>query len=218
MKSGARSSSTSRRTYDSSRRQAAAAERQRRVLEAATELFLTQGYGATSIDQIAQAADVSSQSVYATFESKAGILERCANLARTGDPEGTSRNLPEATALLTETDMKVRCQAVARLMRHLYEGSAALIAIVERASAVDPGLADLHDRYRKQRRQSVEALSANVPASVYRKGLSRKDAYDSQTFLVAAHTYTELVEGMGWSPAKYEAWLADALYQTIFAD
>ena len=38
------------------------------------------------------------------------------------------------------------------------------------------------------------------------------------TFLAAAHTYTELVDGMGWTPARYESWLADALYQLLFAD
>ena len=37
------------------------------------------------------------------------------------------------------------------------------------------------------------------------------------TFLAATHTYTELVDGMGWSPDRYEAWLADALYQVMFA-
>ena len=218
MKSTTPSSSTSsRRRYDSSRRQAQAEARQLRVLEAATELFLTQGYGATSIDQIAKAADVSPQSVYATFESKAGILERAMHLARTGDPSGHGRNLPEGVALRDETDPRARCEATAKLLRHMYDGSAALVAIVERASAVDPQLADLHKRLRAQRRESVEQLSAKVPAKAYRKGLTRQAAYDAMTFLAAAHTYTELVDGMGWTPDRYEAWLADALYQVTFA-
>ena len=218
MKSSDRSSSTSsRRTYDSSRRQAAAEERQRRVLEAATELFLTQGYGTTSIDQIAKAADVSPQSVYATFESKAGILERAMHLARVGDPAGHGRDLPEAADLMQTDDLQERCRATAALLRRMYEGSAAaLIAIVERASAVDPQLADLHDRLREQRRASVQQMSANVPANAFRR--PRKELYDAMTFLSAAHTYTELVDGMGWTPARYEAWLADALYQLQFAE
>jgi hypothetical protein len=38
------------------------------------------------------------------------------------------------------------------------------------------------------------------------------------TFLSAGHTYTELVDEMGWSPARFESWFADALYQLLFAE
>jgi AcrR family transcriptional regulator len=188
------------------------------VLEAATELFLSQGYGATSIDQIARAADVSPQSVYATFENKAGILEGAVNLARAGDPKARSRDLPEAIAIAEEPDLRQRCRRTAAWSRRMYADSAALIAIIERASAIDPALADLHDRFRAQRRDSVEQQTANVPTKAFRKGLTRKDALDAITFLGAAHTYTELVDGLGWSPARYESWLGDALYQLLFAD
>ncbi len=88
MKSTDRSSSTSssKRQYDSTRRQAQAEERRQRVIDAAVELFLDQGYGPTTIDQIAKAADVSTQSVYASFDGKAGILEQAVHLLRTGSP------------------------------------------------------------------------------------------------------------------------------------
>ena len=187
------------------------------MLEAATELFLEQGYGATSIDQIARAADVSPQSVYATFENKAGILEGAVNLARAGDPRGRTRDLPEVIAVHQEPDPRTRCEGAAAFARRMYEGSAALIAIVERASAVDPQLADLHDRFRAQRRESMAQMNGDIPGKAFRKGLKRTDALDTMTFLAAAHTYTELVDGMGWTPAHYEAWLADALYQVLFA-
>jgi AcrR family transcriptional regulator len=217
MKSAKASSSTSSRRYDSSRRRAQAEARQQRVLEAATELFLEQGYGATSIDQIAAAADVSPQSIYATFDSKAGILERAVHLARTGDAAGSVHRSPGVTAITDREDMRARCHATAALLRATYEPSAALIGVVERASATEPALAELHDRFREQRRRSVEALSADVPTERFRGGLSREEALDSMTFLAAAHTYTELVDGMGWTPDRYESWLGDALHQLLFA-
>src|SRR5262245_45287359 len=107
MKSADRSSSTSspRRRYDSSRRQAQAEERRRRVIEAAIELFLEQGYGPTTIDQIAKAADVSPQSVYATFEGKAGILEQAVHLTRTGAPTGRTRDSDAARAVAETSDL-----------------------------------------------------------------------------------------------------------------
>jgi AcrR family transcriptional regulator len=210
------STTSSRRRYDSSRRQADALARQQRVLEAATELFLEQGYGATSIDQIAAAAGVSSQSIYATFESKAGILERAVHLARTGDAAGSVSASSQGAAVLGQPDLLGRCRAIAALLRKVYDRSAALTALVEQASASDPALADLHARFRVQRRAAVDALSADVPTKDLRSGRTRAEALDAMTFLAAAHTYTELVDGMGWTPARYERWLADALYRLVF--
>jgi AcrR family transcriptional regulator len=218
MKSGDEPSTTSsRRRYDSSRRQADALARQQRVLVAASELFLEHGYGSTSIDQIAAAAGVSSQTIYATFESKAGILERAVHLARTGDAAGSVSGSAEGAAVLEQPDLQGRCRAIAALLRKVYDRSAALTAIVEQASATDPALAELHERFRVQRRSAVEALSADVRAKDFRKGRTRDEAIDTMTFLAAAHTYTELVDGMGWTPDRYEAWLADALYRLVFA-
>ncbi|MGB8505622.1 TetR/AcrR family transcriptional regulator, partial [Mycobacterium sp.] len=71
----------SRRTYDNSRRRADAEGRQRRIVDAATALFVEQGFGGTSIDQIAAAADVSPQTVYATYGSKAAVLSRAIDVA-----------------------------------------------------------------------------------------------------------------------------------------
>jgi AcrR family transcriptional regulator len=45
-----------------------------RILDAATELFLTEGYGATSIEQVARAAGVSKRTLYARFPDKAALF------------------------------------------------------------------------------------------------------------------------------------------------
>lgn len=53
----------------------AASERTKRYLyEVATELFLKQGYGSTTIRQIAQTADVSTGTVYRYFPNKSDFL------------------------------------------------------------------------------------------------------------------------------------------------
>jgi AcrR family transcriptional regulator len=212
-------SSTPKRRYDATRRQAEARERQRRVVLAATELFLEQGYGGTSIDQIARSAGVSPQSVYATFESKAGILEQAVTLARTGDEAGSLRRSEDAAAILAEPDLAARCRLVARMLRKAYERSARLIALVVRASATDPALAELLTGLRAARRESVAALMADVPTSRFRGGLRPRDkAIDAMSIVVDGLVYDELVEGFGWTPAAYERWLADTLFQMCFAE
>ncbi|MFL6204843.1 MAG: TetR/AcrR family transcriptional regulator [Acidimicrobiales bacterium] len=188
------------------------------MIEAAVELFLEQGYGPTTIDQIAQAADVSPQSVYASFDGKAGILEHAVHLLRTGDPAGRTRDSEAARGVTEIADLRERARASAALTRAVHEPSAAVIAIVERASATDPALADLHDRLRIQRRESVAHTTDNVPAKAFRKGITKSEATDALTYLCAAHSYTELVDGMGWTPDRYERWLGDTIYQMLFAD
>ena len=59
-----------RRTYHSTRRTQQASQTQRDIVEAARQLFLKQGYAATSIAQIALTAGVSVEAIYATFGSK----------------------------------------------------------------------------------------------------------------------------------------------------
>jgi AcrR family transcriptional regulator len=45
------------------------------VLDAATELFLRDGYGATSLEAVATAAGVSKRTLYARFTGKAALLQ-----------------------------------------------------------------------------------------------------------------------------------------------
>lgn len=45
-----------------------------RILDAATELFLTSGYGATSIEAVAQRAQISKRTFYHRFENKSALF------------------------------------------------------------------------------------------------------------------------------------------------
>ncbi|MGH2867667.1 MAG: helix-turn-helix domain-containing protein, partial [Solirubrobacteraceae bacterium] len=57
------------------RRQAQAAETGRLIINAARRLFATQGYGATSIVQIAEEAGVAVPTIYANLGTKLRLLE-----------------------------------------------------------------------------------------------------------------------------------------------
>jgi TetR/AcrR family transcriptional regulator, mexJK operon transcriptional repressor len=53
---------------------AAALELRDRILEAATELFLTEGYGSTSIEAVARRAGISKRTFYHRFDDKAALF------------------------------------------------------------------------------------------------------------------------------------------------
>ncbi|MEO7430336.1 MAG: helix-turn-helix domain-containing protein, partial [Acidimicrobiales bacterium] len=59
-----------KRSYDSSRRRAQAAETRAVIVRAGCDLFIEQGYGRTTVADIARAAGVSVETIYASFGNK----------------------------------------------------------------------------------------------------------------------------------------------------
>jgi len=64
-----------KRAYDSRRRREDARRTRVAVLDTAQRLFLTDGYSETTIASIAQAADVSVETIYKTFGGKRGLVK-----------------------------------------------------------------------------------------------------------------------------------------------
>jgi AcrR family transcriptional regulator len=57
-------------------------QKKQQILDAAADLFTTRGYANTSLEQVAEAANVSKQTIYSHFEGKAdllreGVKQRC---------------------------------------------------------------------------------------------------------------------------------------------
>jgi Transcriptional regulator len=59
----------------------------RRIIGQAARLFTEQGYAATTLDQIAAAADVAVQTVYFHFRNKATVLKEVVDVLAAGDDE-----------------------------------------------------------------------------------------------------------------------------------
>src|SRR6478735_1569723 len=59
----------------------------RRIVAAAAELFLDQGYGTTTLDQVSMRAGVAVQTVYFHFGNKATLLKEALDVAAVGDDE-----------------------------------------------------------------------------------------------------------------------------------
>src|SRR5688500_1723676 len=59
----------------------------RRMIDGAKELFVAQGYAATTMEQIAAAAGVAVQTVYYTFKTKGQLLAEVVEVTAAGDDE-----------------------------------------------------------------------------------------------------------------------------------
>ena len=75
----------SARRYDSTLRRQQAAQTRARILDAAEHLFANRGYGATTMEAIASEAGVATDTVYAAFRSKPGVLHALIDVRVGGD-------------------------------------------------------------------------------------------------------------------------------------
>jgi AcrR family transcriptional regulator len=205
-----------RRKYDNSRRRADAEARQRRIIEAATDLFVEQGFGATSIDQIAAAANVSSPTVYATFGSKAGVLARAIDVAVVGDYDDIPL-VDRVLSLIEESGTHELPQyaALAHFVRTLNERVAPLIRVMEQAASTDSALQELRTRLIGAIRADCAAAIAKFWPTALRPGLSEEEGADMTAMMLSPQVYSMLTVDMGWSPDRYQQWLAHALPQLL---
>ena len=212
------------RSYDASGRQAEAALRRARIVDAARELFLQQGYGATSIAAIAERAGVSAPTVYAQFESKAGILARVVFVAVAGDHEeaGLARERPDvAVAFGPGLPASDRIRAMARYARLTNERSARLVALAESVAGTDEAVAALTTELRDgSRADAIAAAHAFAPGEL-RPDLDVEAVADLLWTVGGSLTYNLLVHHVGHTPDEYEGWLVatmSALMLPAFGD
>src|SRR3954447_16791169 len=104
MREKVKPTTTATRSYSSEVRAAQAIETRRRIRAAAEELFLANGYVATSMDAIAKAAGVSRQTVFTSFGSKAALLSELGDVQVVGDDEPIPLAEREAVRRLQDED------------------------------------------------------------------------------------------------------------------
>jgi len=201
-----------RRKYDNRRRHADAEARQRRIVDAAAALFIEQGFGATSIDQIADTADLSPQSIYATYGSKAGVLARAIDVALVGDHDGIPVvDRAPGLADISAAVCAARFAAYAKFIRILNEGVAPLIRVMEQAASSDPALSELRSGLRVTQQADCRHWIDQLGSKALRPGLSAAHAVDVMSMVDSPYVYSLLTVDGSLTPDDYERWLAHAL-------
>ena len=184
------------------RRQQAAATRER-IAGAARKLFTVNGYGATSIDAIAGEAGVGVRTVYSAFGTKREILSFICEqwLERAGARE-------RAGEVLAQADPVARLRAAAGWLRGLYEAGFDVVLIFD--GAMDSGVEtrELLQAKLAGRNHVMDAMIASLTGSLR---VPIADAQATFRALAASGVYRELVTDHGWSPERFEGWLADTL-------
>ena len=203
----------STRGYDNTNREEAARRTRRRVLEAARDRFVAHGYAATTIADIARAAGVSPQTVYARFGSKAALLKGAYDITLAGDDEEVPMmQRPEFQRLAAATDTEELIASYAAVARSIMARLSAMLPLIYGARAVEPDLDDLARTAADERRFGARAFATNaVSRGLLRTGLREEDVAELVWVLNSPETYLLLVQSSGLHDDGYEAWLARAL-------
>ena len=195
------------------RRARRAAETRLRIVEAAGRLFAERGYGGTTIDAVAAEADVAVETVYARFHNKRNLLAAYLDVAIVGDADAVPLLQRDEVLQLRQTnDQREQVRRLAHIARGIHERPATAHAVLRSAAAVDPGVAALADDDDRRRRTSVRAFVDIVAgAGPLREGVSAEEAADTYSVLGSPEAYARLTAQRGWTPARYERWLATSL-------
>ncbi len=207
-----------RRAYDSSGRRARADESRQRILRAAHDLFVERGYAGTTMVDIAQRAQVSAPTVYATG-TKASLLKVCIDRALAGDDDPVAIvDRPLSQWVYDTAEPREVLRRYAEMMGELAARAAPIYDVVVRAADAEPELADLLADFERQR---LKAATIVAEAVASRGGLppgrTVEDARDTIWVLNAPELYVTLTRKRRWSTKRYVAWSRNALLQLVAA-
>ncbi|GAA3420754.1 TetR/AcrR family transcriptional regulator [Streptosporangium vulgare] len=199
------------------------AERSRRtrekIIEAARELFLAQGYGATSLQEVADRAGVAVQTVYFVFGNKRTLFKDVVDTSIAGDTEPVATMDQEwfraACAAPTAAE---QLRAHVRGTREILGRVAPIMPLIATAVATDPQIAAQwpegpDPRYTVQH-AAAQALAGKPDV---RPDVSVVMATDLLFGLLSPQLYLLFVQDRGWSPERWEEWACATLTAQLCA-
>ncbi|MEW2511160.1 TetR family transcriptional regulator [Streptomyces sp. NPDC046870] len=201
------------RRYRSPRREQGAADTRTAILNAAHELFIAEGYSAVTVANIAAAAEVALQTVYASTGGKADILKDL--LA----PAIKDPSVAETMRSIFETDdprevINITARGTRQVHERHWRSLAALVPQCHAEPAAAAVLAAGNAEYIKELTAVVDRLEQ---MNALAPGGNTSKAVDLLWFHVGQDAWFSLVGHRHWSFDDAEEWLAGAARRALLA-
>jgi len=202
-----------RRRYDASGRRARARQTRDEITEAARRLFEHNGYAATNVAQVAREANVSPETIYKAFGSKATLLGAVVTAMIRGDTEAAPlRQRPVIDAIRNEQDPHRQLEMYGKLLAEVNPRLAPLVRVMREAAPADPEIATVLAQLKANRLEGMAEFAALLATrGALRHGVSRQHATDVLWTLNSPELYELLVVERGWNPRRYGRWIAQQL-------
>jgi AcrR family transcriptional regulator len=202
---------------DRGRGQARTRLARRAVVDAARTLFLERGYAATTMEAISEHSDVPPATVYRLFSSKLGILKALLDASIAGDDRPVAvPERPGVAALFDERDPQQLLAGFAGVTTAINQRTNDVYRVLMSAAGSDPAAAELLGEIRQQRDQGQGRIARSLArAHALKPGLRERDAADLIHALMSPEVYRLFVGDRGWTPARYQQWLATTLTEQL---
>lgn len=183
------------------------------LIEAASVLFLDQGYVATTLAQIAERAGVAARTVYVRFGTKAALFSRVVDHALVGDPEPVDvAHRPRARDAMTADTLAERIEALADVSVGIAERAGQLFEVAAESEGLEPELAEAAQAGRHATTQLCRSFWDHAAADgLLAKGLQPERLTVVTDVLLCADTVVHLRRAHGWSAAVHRSLIVDTL-------
>lgn len=192
-----------KRRYRSTWRRQQAGETRLRIIRAAHDLFIGEGYGRTTIAEIARVAGVAVETVYATYRNKPTLLRQVWYATFRGDEEDVRLlHRPEIRAVLAEPDLATRFRAQAAVYASVFRRSTPLLRALQGAAASEPAAAAMLAEYDAGRLDAAGHY-ARAAAATGRLAVTEEECRDLLAATLDGALWHRLVEERGWSDDRF---------------
>jgi AcrR family transcriptional regulator len=184
-------------------------ENEERIVRAARELFVRDGYQATTLTAVADAAGVAHRTVYVRFGTKAALLKRVVDVAIVGDlaPVDMVSRQWYRTATTAPT-LDERIAAFAEGSARLMMSAADVIAVARQAEPSEPLLAAAAEAGRAATRDAVRTFWTHArDDGLLPTGSDLTWLADTTSVLAHAETYLLMRQTLQVTPERYQDWL-----------
>ncbi|GHE36977.1 DNA-binding protein [Streptosporangium violaceochromogenes] len=200
------------RSYRSPLRAEQALRTRRAILEAARAVFVERGYAAATIPEVARASGVAVDTVYAAVGRKPVLFRLLIETALSGEDhpvEAGQRDYVHRIRQAATAGEKIAVYAAA--IRPIQERIAPLFVALRDASGQDAELAELWQEVAERRAANMRLFAQDLAATgELRADLTLDEVADVVWSTNAPEYYLLLVHDRGWTPERFEQWLADA--------
>ena len=188
-----------------------------RIRQAAYELFVDQGYGATTLQGIAERAGVAVQTIYFAFGNKPSLLKELVDVTIAGDDEPIPTMqrawfLDALAAGTAEAQLRAHVRGTCDILQRV----APIMDVLRAAGAQDPSLAGMWQQDSDPRLEVHTAAARSLVAKPgARTDLSVEYAADLLFGLLSPELYLLFVRDRGWTPERWEQWAYDTLHAQL---
>jgi AcrR family transcriptional regulator len=203
------------RRYRSALRAEQAQDTRRRILEAATALFIERGYAGTTISAVAEAAAVSPETIYVSLGGKRGLLEGVIDTAITAflgplrdpDDDAASRWVEIGRRRSPRARLRAWVDFVCEILRQ----TSPIHAVIRGAADSEPFAVELRHRLLSARLADISTALERYVGDELRPGLTLDQAVQRAGALLSPEMHHLLITELGWSPEEHRRWIGDLL-------